>query len=145
MKPFGWSSGCVSISTRLPSLLHSTKFSRNPAATELRKSNLNPLRNQLTFHFFEDEVGEQLTKGGSNPRFLSGHGETNADVYYELADVCALGAFSGLQLDKPEAVQQFAKLAQTATDVAIRFVEAAETFIAKTLIAGGWQMRDQSD
>lgn len=116
---------------------------KDPIATELRNSNLNPLRNQLAFHFFEDEVGEQLNKSDVNPRFVIGHGETNADVYYEIADVCALGAFSGLQLNQPEALEKFTKLAQTATDVAVRFVDAAETFIAKTLIADGWDLREQ--
>lgn len=115
---------------------------KDPKTTELRNANLNPLRNQLTFHFFEDEVGEQLTKNEANPHFVTGHGEANADVYYELADVCALGAFSGLQLNQPEAVEQFGELAQTATDVAVRFVDAAETFIAKTLIADGWEMHE---
>ena len=77
---------------------------KDPTATDLRNSNLNPLRNQLTFHFFENEIGAQLIKNDVNPRFVTGHGETNADVYYELADVCTLGAFSGLQLNQPGAV-----------------------------------------
>jgi hypothetical protein len=115
---------------------------KDPSATELRKANLNPLRNQLAFHFFEDAVGQQLSKSEVNPRFVTGQGEKNADVYYELADVCTLGAFSGLQLDQSKAVEQFAELAKTATDLAVRFVDAAETFVAKTLIADGWELHD---
>src|SRR5208337_2770295 len=41
---------------------------KDPTATELRNSNLNPLRNQLTFHFFEKEIGAQLIKNDANPR-----------------------------------------------------------------------------
>jgi hypothetical protein len=116
------------------------KILKDPAATKFKQTNLNPLRNQLTFHFFEDAVGAQLVKSDLAPRFVIGQGDTNADVYYELADACALGAFSGCQLNQPGAVEQFATQAQIATDLAVRFVDAAEDFLAKTLIADGWQL-----
>ena len=114
---------------------------KDPAATEIRKSNLNPLRNHVTFHFFEDPIGAQLVKNDMNPRFVMGQGEANTDVYYELADVCTLGAFSGLQLNQPSAVQQFGQQAQTATELAVRFMDAAEKFIATVLMADGWWKR----
>jgi hypothetical protein len=116
---------------------------KDPTATELRNSNLSPLRNQLTFHFLENEIGEQLVKNDVNPRFVTGQGVTNEDVYYELADVCTLGAFSGLQLNQADAVEQFGKQAQTATELAVRFVKAAEEFINKVLLADGWKLREQ--
>ncbi|HKM48580.1 MAG TPA: hypothetical protein VJX69_13390 [Terriglobales bacterium] len=115
---------------------------KDPTATELRNSNLNPLRNQLTFHFFEKEIGAQLIKNDANPRFVTGQGETNADVYYELADVCTLEAFSGLQLNQPGATGKFGEQAKTATDLAVRFVEAAENLMNKVLIADGWELRE---
>jgi hypothetical protein len=115
---------------------------KDPEATKFRKSNLNPLRNRLTFHFSEGEVGAQLAKSDMTPRFVSGQGETNGDVYYELADACALGAFSGLQLNQPNSLEQFEKQTQTVTDLAVRFVDAAETFIANVLIADGWELTD---
>ncbi len=120
------------------------KILKDPKATEFRQSNLNPLRNQLVFHFFEKEVGAQLSKSDLNPRFVVGQGDTNTDVYYELADACALGAFAGLELNQPGAVEQFATQAQIATDLAVRFVDAAEDFVAKILIADGWKLIKKS-
>src|SRR5215469_3531604 len=78
-------------------------------ATELRNSNLSTLRNQLTFHFFESEIGAQLVRADMLPRFVSGQGKKNADVYYELADLCTFWAFSGLQLDQAGALDQLGK------------------------------------
>ena len=115
---------------------------KDPTATEFRKSNLNPLRNQLTFHFFEAEVGEQL-KNDVNTRFVSGHGKKSVDVYYELADACTLGAFSRLQLNQPGALEQFGKQANTVTDLAVQFMDAAENFIAAVLMADGWEKREE--
>ena len=117
---------------------------KDPAATKFKESNLNRIRNQLTFHFFEREVGAQLVKSDFNPRFVIGQGDTNADVYYELADACALGAFSGFQLSQPGAVEQFATQAQIATDLAVRFVDAAENFLNATLKADGWKLVEKT-
>jgi hypothetical protein len=111
---------------------------KDPTATKFRKSHLNRLRSHLTFHFFEDEIGAQLSKNDVKPQFVSGEGEKKADTYYELADVCTLGAFSGLQLNQPGAVEQFGKQAQIVTDIAVRFNDVAEIFIATVLNADGW-------
>jgi hypothetical protein len=117
---------------------------KDRTATELRTANLNPLRNQLTFHFLENEVGAQLINNDVQPRFVTGEGETNAETYYELPDVCALGAFSGLQLNQPGAVEAFGELAKNVTDLAVRFNDAAETFIANVLMADGWEKHKKS-
>ena len=53
-KPSSWSSVCASISAKFLSLARSNISSKDPTATDLRNSNLNPLRNQLRFHFFEN-------------------------------------------------------------------------------------------
>ena len=128
---------------QVPAFAPLQEILKDRTATEFRKSNLNPLRNQLTFHFFEAEVGEQLSKNDVNPRFVTGEGETNADTYYEIADVCALGAFSGLQLNQPGAPEQFGEQANTVTELAVRFYAVAETFIATVLMADGWEFREQ--
>ncbi len=112
---------------------------KDRTATELRTSNLNPLRNQLTFHFFESAIGEQLNKGELDSRFGSGKGE-NSNPYYELADLCTLGAFSGLQLCHPNTVDQFGQLTRDTTDLAARFNSESESFIAKVLVAYGWKV-----
>jgi hypothetical protein len=112
---------------------------KDRTATELRNSNLNPLRNQLTFHFFENEIGTQLVKTDVVP-FVSGEGETNADVYYELADLCTLGAFSGLHLNEPGALEKLAEQIEATTNLAVMFMDAAEGFLVAVLKADGWEM-----
>jgi len=117
---------------------------KNRSATELRKSNLAPLRNHLAFHFDEAEIGVQLAKSDMATRFAAGEGTDNLDVYYELADACTLGAFSGLRLDTPGVLEPEGTLGMQigfATDVAVQFMNAAESFIAKIVKADGWELR----
>ncbi|MBZ5629658.1 MAG: hypothetical protein LAO06_12415 [Acidobacteriia bacterium] len=109
---------------------------KDSVATELRNSSLARLRNQLTFHFLEGEIGAQLAKPDLVPRFASGQGEANADVYYELGDACALGAFAGPSLEEPAALEK--RIAE-ATDLALRFMDSAEEFIVAVLKAEGWE------
>ena len=113
---------------------------KDKTATALRKSNLEPLRSQLAFHFLENEVGIQLAKNDFSPVFATGEGDTNADVYFELADACALGTFSALQLGQSGAVEKFGELAEGVTDLAVRFMDAADTFINETLKSDGWKL-----
>ena len=116
---------------------------KDKTATALKDFNLKPLRNQLTFHFDEVEVKSQLAKNAFTPVFAIGEGDTNADVYFEIADACTLGTFSGLQLSQPNAEGQFGELAQRVTDLAIRFMDAADSFINKTLLSDGWELEEQ--
>jgi hypothetical protein len=117
---------------------------KDKTATALKDSNLNPVRNQLTFHFSEDEVRSQLSKqNGLNPVFAIGDGDINADVYFDLADACTLGTFSGLQLGQPGAEEQFGELAKRVTDLAVRFMGAADNFINETLLSDGWELEEQ--
>jgi hypothetical protein len=112
---------------------------------ELRKSSLAPLRNRLAFHFDEAEIGAQLLNSNMAPQFVAGQGTINKDVYYELADACALGAFSGLQLDMPGVLEPTGALGMqvgNATDVANRFIVAAENFLAAVIVADGWKLRE---
>jgi hypothetical protein len=124
-----------------PAFLKLRKILRDPLARRLRESSLAPLRNQLTFHFLEEEIGAQLAKTEMLARFVSGQGDTNAGVYYELADACALGAFSEVPLDAPDALERLGKQIAAATDLALRFVNASEEFIVEALKAGGWEMK----
>jgi hypothetical protein len=123
-----------------PDFLPLREILKDTVATELRNTNLNPLRNRLTFHFFENEIGAQLAKHDVKPRFAIGEGDTKADVYFEIADACTLGAFSGFQLNQPNAIEQFGELGARVTDLAVRFVDTAEEFINRTLIADGWKL-----
>lgn len=113
---------------------------RDRAATELRHSSLAAVRNRLTFHFDESEVGAQLAQTTDMMRtFASGQGNTNADVYYELADSCTLGAFLGSSLDESGAVNKLRERGTEVTDLAIRFMDSAEKFIVAVLKADGWE------
>jgi hypothetical protein len=123
-----------------PAFSNLQEILKDPLAKRLRESSLAPLRNQLTFHFLEEEVGAQLNKTDMMPRFVSGQGETNADIYYELADACALAAFSEVPLDAPSAEESLGKQIAAATDLAIRFVNASEEFIVEALNTTGWEM-----
>lgn len=117
---------------------------KDKAATEIRNSNLNPLRNQLTFHFSENAVGEQLAKGEMTPRFASCRENINMNTYYELADLCAVWAFSGLRLNETAEIAKFEQQIKSATELAVRFMDAAETFIAAVLKSDGWQMKEDT-
>jgi NADH pyrophosphatase NudC (nudix superfamily) len=113
---------------------------KDRTATELRNSNLATLRNRLTFHFDESEIGAQLIKMDFEPRFASGDGTQNRNVYNELADLCTLGAFAGFRLDEPEALEKFGKLIRDVADLSIRFMDAAEDFIVAVLKTEGWEI-----
>jgi hypothetical protein len=89
---------------------------KDRTATEIRNFNLNPLRNQVTFRFSEDAIGGQLMKMDMQPRFVSGQGTTNENVYNELADLCTLGIFSGLPMNDAEALEKLGEQIQTTTD-----------------------------
>lgn len=74
--------------------------------------------------------------------FVSGEGEATTSVYYQLADVCALGVFAGFSLDEPETLKKLTKRFAEATDLAVRFINAAEGFIGDVLHAEGWRLQD---
>jgi len=125
-----------------PEFLPLHQILKDKTATALKDSNLKPLRNQLAFHFDEGEVESQLAKNAFTPVFAIGEGDTNADVYFELADACTLGTFSGLQLGQSDAKEQFGELAERVTDLAVRFMDAADSFINETLLSDGWKLEE---
>lgn len=124
----------------VPEFANLHELLKNPVATELRKSSLGPIRNRLAFHFDEDEIGVQLAKTDMVPRFVSGQGKTNEDVYYQLADLCALGVFAGFSLDDPQVLQKVEARIRAATDLALGFINSAEPFIAVVLCSEGWEI-----
>lgn len=115
---------------------------KDPVATELRNYSLAPVRNRLTFHFDEDEMGAQLAKPDMKPTAFSyGDGEANVDAFYGLADICAMRSFSAFPFSK-EGLNELMKRAETATQLSVRFMDAAEEFIVAVLRADGWQGRE---
>ena len=115
---------------------------KDPIARDLRESSLASIRNHLAFHFDESEIGAQMAKTDMPPRFVSGEGDTNIDVYYHLADLCAVGAFAGFSLDETNAIDHLGERIAGATDLAIRFTNAAEEFIVEVLSTEGWEAKD---
>ena len=63
-------------------------------------------------------------------------------MYYELADLCTLGIFSGLQLNELATMEKLGQQIQATTDLAVRFMEAAEALITAVVTADGWELRE---
>jgi hypothetical protein len=77
-----------------------------------------------------------------SPRFASGQDDTNMNVYYELGDLCTMWAFSGLQLNDPGALEKYEEQISMTTNLSVKFMDAAEKFIAAVLKADGWEMKE---
>lgn len=108
----------------------------------LLESNLSGLRNRLVFHFGIDEIGAQVANlEMDEPIFVSAMGASNKQVYYELADLCAISTFAGPAFDGNgidwQAVEDL--IAKT-TDLTLQFLTTAELFIAAVLKNEGWGM-----
>jgi hypothetical protein len=116
-------------------------------ARKLLEANLSPIRNSLVFHFDPGEIGAQLTKLElEEPIFLSAMGTTNEQVYYELADLCAISTFSARSFPTTDTdVQAFEgqvlePLIKRTTELTVQFLTQAELFIVAVLESGGWEM-----
>jgi hypothetical protein len=104
-------------------------------ARSLRDSNLDNLRNKLVFHFDTEEIGKQLQKL-QHPVFLTATGKTNGEVYYEIADACAVEAFK----EAPSMTdQELNDLVERSTNLTLNFVTTAELFIKAYLEKQGWR------
>jgi hypothetical protein len=116
-------------------------------ARKLLEANLSPIRNSLVFHFDPKEIGAQLTKLElEDPIFLSAMGTTNEQVYYELADLCAISTFSGCGFPNTDTdMYAFERrvlepLIKRTTELTLQFLTQAELFIVAVLESGGWEM-----
>ncbi len=124
----------------LPEYKAMTAVINTHAALDLRDSNLGELRNKLVFHFGYDEIGIQLAKLKlEEPIFAIGKGDTNKQVYLELADLCVINAFAGFAAsEKEEDVQRMTELIKKTTELLLQFVDAADLFIRAVLQSTGW-------
>jgi hypothetical protein len=116
-------------------------------ARNLLQDNLAPIRNRLVFHFNIEEIGVQLMKLElKEPIFLSAIGTTNEQVYYELADLCAISTFSGTGFPNNDTdMQAFEQtvlkpLIQKTTNLTVQFLTQAELFIVAVLENSGWEI-----
>lgn len=111
-------------------------------AKRLLETNLAPVRNSLVFHFDFEEIGTQLQNLQlEEPIFLSAMGDTNEQVYYELADLCAIRTFSGSTFENTEAGLKIVEdLLKRTTELTVDFLTKAELFISSVLERDGWKM-----
>src|SRR5262249_41630011 len=116
---------------------------KNKAAKTLLDSGFTDLRNTTVSHFAIDEIGKQVADLKlDEPIFAQAMGTANAQVYYELADLCALRTFAGpLPLDDKQALVILEGRIKAAADFITEFATAAEAFIVSVLQSNGWTAR----
>jgi hypothetical protein len=110
-------------------------------ARSLRDANLDNLRNKLVFHIDMDEIGKHMQKL-EHPVFLTAMGESNSEVYYEIADACAFEAFKE---PGSAANQDPMALTNSVADLLLDFVNAAEEFLTAYLKKEGWRREPLSE
>jgi hypothetical protein len=117
---------------------------KSKEARELMNSGLIDLRNTLVFHFDVDEVGRQLAQLElSDPIFVLAMGKSNGQVYYELADLCAVRTFGGpLPQDDADALTALGKRMDAISELIVEFATQAEILIVEVLINEGWHRDD---
>jgi len=111
---------------------------------EFIRESLGPVRNAVAFHFGPDEIGVQLTHlDFAEPVFVSGMGSQNSNVYYELADFCAMSTFTGRGFNSPQelwgVVEPPVKKVSVLT---LGFLTNAEAFLGRVLEDSGWRIVD---
>jgi hypothetical protein len=123
----------------------SSVTTKSAEARKLFNSTLNPLRNNFVFHFDIGEVAKQIkTMDFFEPTFVTAMGKSNAQVYYELADVCAMKAFSGpVPTDSYVELEAMHQQTTAASDAILEFVTAAEELIVSVLKSYGWWRQEE--
>jgi hypothetical protein len=111
-------------------------------ATRIFETNLYHLRNGHVFHFSVEETQKQMTKLElEEPIFVSAMGETNEQVYYELADLCAISTFTGTGFPNNDAdIEALKVMMEKITTLTLEFLAKAEDFIGVALEDRGWEM-----
>jgi hypothetical protein len=111
---------------------------KNPKAQEALKWSIVALRNKLVFHFDIDEVGRKLQQVNLDEIiFVSGLGNMNAQVHYELGDHCAWQTLYD-PLKAEGDVTQIMSRAEQINDLIVTFSQAAEEFMVDYLNSTGW-------
>jgi hypothetical protein len=115
--------------------------SKNKQAKILLDSGLTDLRNTSVSHFAIDEIGKQLQDLELNdPIFVQAMGSMNAQVYYELADLCAVRTFAGfLPPDEKQALDALGMRMKATAEFITEFATASETFLVSVLETEGWK------
>jgi hypothetical protein len=78
--------------------------------------------------------------------FLSGFGPAPSEIYYDLADTCAMTTFTAAQFDSPSALSQILdRLMRKTFELVTGFIVNAEAFLAKALENSGWRWVGEND
>lgn len=120
---------------------------KSKEAQELLNSTIFDLRNKLVFHFGIDEIGRQLKDLDlKQPIFVSAMGRTNAQVYYELGDLCALATFAGPSLPSDANIEDaLGDRIKRMSTLIVEFATTAEILIMEVLKADGWNLEIVSE
>lgn len=113
---------------------------RDPEVRSLRDGLLARLRNQAIYHH-DDEVAELGLQLLNEPEyvFVSTSGRTNADFYYDLADLTVVRFAINEDLDRGEFYRRFKEEMERTVAVAFRFSECADRLIVEGLKDLGWK------
>jgi hypothetical protein len=112
-----------------------------PESKRLLNTNFGPVRNRTAFHFGADEIGATLKPLTSQDAiFVSGFGPAASEIFYDLADTCAMTTFTAASFDSPDALSQIlSPLMQRTFELITGFIVNAEAFLAKVLEESGWR------
>ncbi len=114
------------------------------AVEQLLAEHLKPLRDEAVAHFLERELGPRLSDHEfDDVCFIRGFGTTSGQVHYQLADMLAMRAFTGATGTREEFLIRATELMQRTTELAIKYLGAADRLIGEALLEMGW--RKESD
>ena len=112
----------------------------DPIFQNLFDKSLTPLRNQVTFHFFEDEIGKRLMEHDPNDLvFATGRGPKSGRVYYELPDFLTLRTFVNTTVGDAELLTRAAPLLGHVGRLATAFLNAGDRLVVEGLSRMGFR------
>jgi hypothetical protein len=126
--------------SHLPEFKKLSNLVNGKEARKIRQAALARLRNKLVFHFDPTEIGRQLSRlDFPEATFLSAMGKTNAQTYYEMSDLCALGTLYGASYPSSDALMAAAtEVTEAVSKLIVDFSNVAQEFIVAVLEVQGW-------
>lgn len=123
----------------LPEFQKLSKLVNSKDARKIIDSTFAGLRNKLVFHFDPKEIGHQLGDLElPEPIFLSAMGQTNGQIYYELADLCAFRTLNGPSFPASDAALAESDFTRITSNLITDFSNVAQEFICACLESEGW-------
>lgn len=120
---------------------HFSQIHRDRDAQSLVAEILKPLRDQTVFHFDVAPLAAAVTQMDNQEFiFVRAHGRQSGNTYYDLADAAALHLVFGKSESAEEFEAQMLNRISRVTDLAVRFLSAADKLIVAALRSDGWQV-----